>query len=309
MTIESNRRLVFVIHGRNHEAKKAVNEFLSSLDLKVVEWEQAVRETGSASPDTFDVVKKGLEIAHAVVVIFTPDDIAQVNPNFLLDHDQEFERLPTGQARQNVILEAGMALAMKRSQTILLRIGAVREISDVKGINYVSFSENQSSRENFRSRLITAGCAIDDSLRFLTAGNFADVTKINSLPSSLIPPKSTAKLPNGIATLIQSFESLEFEWNSVKPQDVNKDHAEINDGKFILGKLKAVLAGHVADINGVSSEDQKAICSQIAKDLSGLQNFRMSIDGRASYRAFWTESDRVIKQLRDLIESIQRDTK
>lgn len=46
----ADRRVVFVVHGRNDGARKAMFEFLRSIDLRPLEWSQAVKATGEAAP-------------------------------------------------------------------------------------------------------------------------------------------------------------------------------------------------------------------------------------------------------------------
>jgi hypothetical protein len=50
---------VFVVHGRNLKARDAMFAFLRSLDLKPMEWNQAVGLTGIASPYIGQVLDAG----------------------------------------------------------------------------------------------------------------------------------------------------------------------------------------------------------------------------------------------------------
>ena len=43
-------RTVFVVHGRNEEARKAIFAFLRSIGLDPLEWSRAVQSTGKATP-------------------------------------------------------------------------------------------------------------------------------------------------------------------------------------------------------------------------------------------------------------------
>jgi predicted nucleotide-binding protein len=301
-----NRRRVFVIHGRNTKAKDAVCAFLSSLDLNVIGWEEAVHATGNSSPDTFDVVKKGLDLAHTVVVILTPDDIAQLNPNLKSPNENPAELEPTGQARQNVILEAGMALAMKRERTILLRLGNLREISDVKGINYISISNDKTSRANFRSRLKTTGCAIDEfGVTYLDAGNFDEAINPIQPSVSLVVAKSDSDIPEGIKTLERTFYTLESDWDSVKPLDIQNDHADVDKGKFVIKKMRSALSGHASDVRQVQSDTSTENFKTIVRNLNLLEDLQMYMDGGHSYRQFWQHGNQAFEDTRDLIKEIK----
>lgn len=74
-------------------------------------------------------------MAQAVVVLFTPDDKARLDPRLLQSYDGADEREFTGRARQNVLLEAGMALGIAQERTVMVRFGRPRRISDIEGVN------------------------------------------------------------------------------------------------------------------------------------------------------------------------------
>jgi predicted nucleotide-binding protein len=166
------RHRVFVVHGRNLGARAAVVQFLRCLGLQVIDWEQAVRLTRSSSPATLDVVSVGMAYARAIVVLLTPDEFGILHPD-LADPGAQPDQ--GWQPRQNVIFEAGMALAIARERTILARLGRTREISDVAGINYVSLGNDPQSRQDFIQRLGAAGCAVSvsrDCFDIRIAGDF-----------------------------------------------------------------------------------------------------------------------------------------
>ncbi|MEU3332635.1 TIR domain-containing protein [Glutamicibacter creatinolyticus] len=102
-----NARNVFIVHGRDHENKEALCQLLRKMDIRPISWTQA--SEAAKSQNTLDIVEAGMQMAQAVIVLFTPDDLARLNEKFLAPSDGADERSPTGQARPNVILEAGMA--------------------------------------------------------------------------------------------------------------------------------------------------------------------------------------------------------
>jgi predicted nucleotide-binding protein len=164
-------RSVFLINGRWHDAVEAMREFLGALDLKVIEWEQAVQATGKASPYIGEVLDAGFAMAHAAVVLMTPDDVACLHPQ-LLPSGSEPEPL-TGQPRPNVIFEAGMAWQQFRDRTLLVEFGHLRGFSDLDGVHTVRLDGSPQSRRAVASRLKTIECAVDDSGdRWLSAGRF-----------------------------------------------------------------------------------------------------------------------------------------
>ncbi len=62
-------RSVFLVRGRDDAKTKAIADFLRVLDLKVIEWEQAVAMTGEPNPYIGDVIVAGSGDADGVVVL------------------------------------------------------------------------------------------------------------------------------------------------------------------------------------------------------------------------------------------------
>jgi Predicted nucleotide-binding protein containing TIR-like domain len=56
------------------------------------------------------VLDKAMAIVQAVVVLFTPDDLAQLRTDLLDASDGSHERKLSGQPRANVLFEAGWPL-------------------------------------------------------------------------------------------------------------------------------------------------------------------------------------------------------
>ncbi|MEV0386001.1 nucleotide-binding protein [Nonomuraea sp. NPDC050643] len=149
-------RNVFVIHGRDEQARLAVFDLLRRMGLVPLEWETLVRETASASPHLLDVVGQALTMAQAVVVLMTPDDVVQLHPG--LAGDDEEDGGVGCQARPNVLFEAGMAFGVSPRRTLLVRLGRMRPVSDIAGLNYVQLDGAPGSVQKLRLRLENAGC-------------------------------------------------------------------------------------------------------------------------------------------------------
>ncbi|KQQ20517.1 hypothetical protein ASF48_07715 [Rathayibacter sp. Leaf299] len=167
------KRAVFVVRGRDSNAYEALESLLLALDLRIVTWDDAVRACGGGTPHTLDVVRAGINLATAVVVLMTADDLGQVKPDFYQATDDPREANLSGQARQNVVFEAGWAMALDQDHVVLVRVGDVRPLSDIDGLNYVSLSGDLSSRRQLIGRLRNCELAVDDSgERWRTAGTF-----------------------------------------------------------------------------------------------------------------------------------------
>jgi predicted nucleotide-binding protein len=188
-------RSVFLVHGRDRRAAKAMREFLRSLDLQVIEWEHAIGLTGQATPYVGDVVLAGMRLADAVVVMSTPDDLVWLRSDLLNEEDPAHEKQILGQARPNVIYEAGIADALDRTRTVLVEVGSVKSLSDLGGRAVVRFDGKAGSRHKLVNRLRKAGLQVNITGEdWLDTGDFnpsIDAARM-SLAAALRPevPKS-----------------------------------------------------------------------------------------------------------------------
>jgi predicted nucleotide-binding protein len=99
----------------------------------------------------------------AVVVLFTGDDLAHLRHD-LARPGEDAERAVQPQPRANVILEAGMALALDRKRTVIVEVPPLRGISDLHGVHVVRFSTGEPAERNkLSTRLKTAGCDVQTS--------------------------------------------------------------------------------------------------------------------------------------------------
>jgi predicted nucleotide-binding protein len=166
-------RKVFLVHGRDHAARETLAELLKAFDLEVVSWPEAAAHAGGGTPDTGDVVAAGLRLADAVVVLLTPDDVGYVRPDRHEPDDDPHDLEPTGQARLNVVFQAGIATALAKRRTVLVEVGAVRGMTDLDGVDVLRMNDTVDRRRDLAARLREAGLAVDlrgDAWR--TAGSF-----------------------------------------------------------------------------------------------------------------------------------------
>jgi predicted nucleotide-binding protein len=155
--------------------------FLRAVGLKPLEWTQALRMTKQGSPYVGTVLDTAFREAAAIVVLFTPDDEARLRAEFVSSRDPDYERNLTGQARPNVLFEAGMAFGKDPNSTVLVEVGYVRPFSDVAGRHVVHMSNQPTSRQELVTKLANAGCNVDTSgTDWLSAGDF-DLPPNNAL--------------------------------------------------------------------------------------------------------------------------------
>ncbi|MFF0310585.1 TIR domain-containing protein [Streptosporangium sp. NPDC004379] len=152
-------RKVFVIHGRDDRARKAMFSFLRAIGLDPIEWSQAISMTGKASPYIGEVLDAVFGAAQAVVVLQTPDDIAYLHPSLTHPDDPECEAQP--QARPNVLFEAGMAMGRSPDRTVIVELGKVKVFSDIHGRHAVRLNDSIAKRQDLAHRLQSAGCAVN----------------------------------------------------------------------------------------------------------------------------------------------------
>jgi predicted nucleotide-binding protein len=152
---------VFVVHGRDRDLRNSMFRFLRALKLEPIEWSQAVKATKKGAPYIGEVLDRAFREASAVVVLLTPDDQARLKKSLAKHSDPEWETTLTGQARPNVLFEAGMAFGRHEDSTILVQVGALRNFSDIGGRHVIRLHDGAEARQELADRLDTAGCAID----------------------------------------------------------------------------------------------------------------------------------------------------
>ena len=152
---------VFVVSGRDREAKDALWDFLRAIGLHPLDWEEdLVALTGQGTPFIGQVLDAAFKRARAVVVLLTPDDMVTLHSDLVEAGEEPFETEMTCQARPNVIFEAGMAFGFNPTRTILVEIGQHRPVSDLGGRHTIRLGTADTLRGLAR-RLEAAGCAVD----------------------------------------------------------------------------------------------------------------------------------------------------
>jgi predicted nucleotide-binding protein len=164
---------VFVVHGRDLAARDAVFSFLRSVGLRPLEWTQALKLTKKGSPYVGEILDAAFREAAAIIVLLTPDDEARLRRIFVSSSDPKHEKQLTGQARANVLFEAGMAFGKDPNSTVLLQLGDIRPFSDVGGRHVLHLNDSAASRQEFATKLANAGCNVDTTgTDWLSAGSF-----------------------------------------------------------------------------------------------------------------------------------------
>jgi predicted nucleotide-binding protein len=151
---------VFVVHGRDEALRKSMFEFLRALSLNPMEWSTAVAQAKGGNPYIGEILDAAMEKVQAVVVLFSPDELAQLKEQFWAPDDKYGDGKMAGQARPNVLFEAGLALGAHPEKTVIVQVGKVRPFSDIAGKHLVRLSEDRG-RNDLANRLKRLGCPVE----------------------------------------------------------------------------------------------------------------------------------------------------
>jgi hypothetical protein len=132
----------FIVHGHDEQARSALENFLNALGVRVVPFHRAAPADMAAS--ILETVLAGISKADVVFILFTPDEQSSFyspSTGQYLAQTEEGEALAGWQPRPNVIFEAGVAVAVARAKTALIKLGPIRRISDLDGVRYINLNE------------------------------------------------------------------------------------------------------------------------------------------------------------------------
>jgi predicted nucleotide-binding protein len=130
---DSTRPTVFLVHGRDAEAREAMTELLEAMGVTIVTWSDALSTLSLSDRDIWRIVGQGFALSHAVIVLSTPDEVSFLRQELRRPHDSLTARGPRFQPRQNVLLELGYALSKEESRTIHITVGDVAPPTDRDG--------------------------------------------------------------------------------------------------------------------------------------------------------------------------------
>jgi hypothetical protein len=151
-------RRVFAAHGRNRALRRELFTFLRAVDLAPFEWSEVLALADRPSALIGDLLDRVLAEVQAVLVLLTPDDEVRLKPEFA-DGPDDAELRVQGQARLNVLFEAGMAERFP-SQVIYAVVGSVRTFTDLGGRFVTRLNDSPESRSRLVEQLEMAGCAV-----------------------------------------------------------------------------------------------------------------------------------------------------
>jgi len=225
---------IFVIHGRNSQLRSDFFSFLRALRLEPIEWSEAIRMTGKGSPYIGDILDVAFENAQAIVVLLTPDDEVRLKEEFWSDNEHENEINLIGQARPNVLFEAGLAFGKNPDRTILIEVGDVKSFSDVAGRHIIRLNNSMEKRQEIATRLENAQCNVSvlHGTDWHKVGNFEiKNVKKNNLNSIIINNSVVYKSQNSIS---DNFNNIMHNDSF----DLDKINQIVSDDRFLQSDLK-----------------------------------------------------------------------
>ena len=125
---QSSPKEIFVIHGRDNEAKETVARFLENLSLAPV----ILHEQANLGRTIIEKFEQHAQVGFAVALL-TPDDVGALKGD---------EKNLKPRARQNVVFELGYFLGLLgRERVCALTKGNVEIPSDYDGVVYISLDD------------------------------------------------------------------------------------------------------------------------------------------------------------------------
>lgn len=142
-------RKVFVVHGRDNEAKETTARFLEKLALQAV----ILHEQPSSGRTIIEKFETYSEDVGFAVVLLTPDDVGGLNEQLHgLRH----------RARQNVILELGYFIGrLGRMNVCALHKSDIELPSDYQGVVYIEMDDPGAWKAKLAQELVQAKVPIN----------------------------------------------------------------------------------------------------------------------------------------------------
>ena len=144
--IARNKRKVFIVHGRDNEAKQELARFLSGLGLEPI----ILHEQASAGMTIIEKIERYANDADFALVLYTPCDLGR--------GAHETKVPARNRARQNVVFEHGYLMAkLGRENVCALVKGEIETPNDISGVVYVSLDEYGGWKIEVTKELLACG--------------------------------------------------------------------------------------------------------------------------------------------------------
>ena len=149
--VTRNKRKVFIVHGRDNEAKQQVARFVSDLGLEPI----ILHEQASSGMTIIEKIERYANDSDFALVLYTA-----------CDHGRgvhEMKIPPKNRARQNVVFEHGYLMAkLGRKNVCALVKGEIETPNDISGVVYVGLDGNRGWKIEVAKELKACGYVLKD---------------------------------------------------------------------------------------------------------------------------------------------------
>lgn len=154
-SVARNKRNVFIVHGRDNEAKYEVSRFIESLGIKAI----ILHEQASSGMTIIEKIEHYSNDADFAVILYTPCDHGRGV------HESKIP--PKNRARQNVIFEHGYLMAkLGRENVCALVKGDIETPNDINGVVYVALDPAGGWKIEVSKELETCGYEVSNRQPF-----------------------------------------------------------------------------------------------------------------------------------------------
>tara|TARA_R110001592_G_scaffold361223_1_gene671385 strand:+ start:640 stop:1470 length:831 start_codon:yes stop_codon:yes gene_type:complete len=149
--VARNKRKVFIVHGRDNEAKQEVSRFIEKLGLEAI----VLHEQPSAGKTIIEKIEHYSNDADFALILYTACDKGRGA------HESNIQ--PKNRARQNVVFEHGYLMAkLGRENVCSLVKGSIETPNDISGVVYVGMDEFGAWKNEVAKELKACGYAINN---------------------------------------------------------------------------------------------------------------------------------------------------
>jgi len=149
--VARNKRKVFIVHGRDNEAKQEAGRFIEKLGLEAI----ILHEQASEGMTIIEKIERYSNDADFALVLYTA-----------CDHGRgvhEPNAQPKNRARQNVVFEHGYLMAkLGRENICSLVKGDIETPNDISGVVYVAMDSNGAWKLEVSKELKACGYVFKD---------------------------------------------------------------------------------------------------------------------------------------------------
>lgn len=150
-TVTRNKRKVFIVHGRDNEAKQEVSRFVEKLGLEAI----ILHEQASSGMTIIEKIERYSNDADFALVLYTACDQARGVHESNIPHKNR--------ARQNVVFEHGYLMAkLGRENVCSLVKGDIETPNDISGVVYVALDYSGAWKTEVAKELKACGYAISN---------------------------------------------------------------------------------------------------------------------------------------------------